>query len=208
MASWLEEEEQKLQLQKERDKEVHESLRKLYDLCERVNKIKKRIDYSWFYFSGPRYTTDSIWDRELGMHVDESAFDSIQIQCSDPEGIFIEVVTTASSGYQREKVHIRKKCTLQDLRNWSEDQILYVLKWLVSGLGVYWGVSDNIPGTTLFDRLLEEREWEEQKKKKEKALLQEKWRKTGCCEICGKELGILERLGVYEETRCKSHREN
>jgi len=196
MANWLEEELQNRALLSRREQEIEESLKTFYDLCVRVNHVMptsltihrlKVAGKSVMHESGQRWDP-IIKHRQRGIH----------ISCLNQDEILIDAVATENS---IETVLVRKKCALQDLSNWPEDQMLLAIQWMM------WksdGIKDSIPGTTEIDLQLE-LERERQIIKKKTALQQDKWRAEGRCEICGEKLGILDKL--INSIRCKRHRE-
>jgi hypothetical protein len=167
MSKWLEDEERKKLL---RDKEislrlkleeaVHTHLRQFYDLCHRVNGFSNdslSIDRLKVECKVSHQTKR---DGHCSLHTEDERR-GIRISCSNQDETFIDLVirTHTRDAYwgsdfpdnpdfssDKEKVVIRKRCALQELVHWREDQILHAIQWMLLKSE---NIKDSIPGTEI-----------------------------------------------------------
>ncbi|MEK6289686.1 MAG: hypothetical protein AABO57_28555 [Acidobacteriota bacterium] len=196
MSKWLEDEEQKKSLKDQeislwvqREEAVHTHLRQFYDLCHRVN--------------GVRYDSLSI-DRlkvecKLSHQIKTDGYQSfhtvderrgIRISCPNQDETFIDVVIkkhsrdvywnddTPPADYSsdEERVVIRNTCTLQELIDWREDQIIHFIQWMLLESEV---IKGSIPGKEIKNELAEA---EAQKAKAEAEQIRTAWERVAATE--------------------------
>lgn len=172
MSNWLEDEEhkkllkdQEISLRVQREEAVHTHLRQFYDLCHRVNGFRHdalSIDRLKVECKRSR---QSRRDGYQSFHtVDE--WRGIRISCPNQDETFIDVVikTHSRDAYwnddvppadyssDKERVVIQNTCSLQELMDWREDQIIQLIQWLLLESEV---IKGSIPGKEIKNELAE-----------------------------------------------------
>lgn len=147
MANWLEEEEHRQSLLLQREEMVRTHLRALYDLCDRVNGVTPgslRM-IGWFIIEGLR-TYWIIPERVRGKR-------RLRLNCQSDSVTFIDAIIDEEdihrfmqdgTSLNREFVVLRTACSLHDLSEWREDQILNAIQWMMLESEA---IKGNIPGT-------------------------------------------------------------
>jgi len=151
MANWLEEEENKLAEEKKRiedlkairdEKEalLNESLKEFFILCDRVNKVKYGLEISKFEVIG---ATTSLKGPNVCSQVgyrDHSVFyklinRGIKFHLGSIEA-FTVIQESLDSVFHRHKefVLFRNLTTDQSIRNWEEEKIINLIRWLLFDL--------------------------------------------------------------------------
>ena len=147
----------------ERAEAVHKHLKTFYELCERVNGVR------YDSLSIDRLKVECKRSRQIktdgyqSFHtVDERR--GIRISCPNQDETVIDVVIKKHSrdvywnddvppadySSDEERVVIRNTCTLQDLIDWREDQIIHLIQWMLLESEV---IKDSIPGTEIKNEL-------------------------------------------------------
>jgi hypothetical protein len=172
MSNWLEAEERKLEARRrellllsEREETVHKHLETFYDLCERVNGVRYNslsIDRLKVECTRSHQTKT---DGYQSFHtVDERR--GIHISCPNQDETFIDVVIKKHSrnvywnddvppadyASDEERVVVRNTCTLQELIDWREDQIIELIQWMLLESEV---IKGSIPGKEIRNELAE-----------------------------------------------------
>jgi hypothetical protein len=155
MANWLEEEELKKSLLLQREEAAHKQPRNFYSLCERVNGVKPNsLSIHRLKVEGQR--TFTIRDTEVdgdGGWSGEQGKRGIQLSCPSQYEIFVDVIINehhssfdrvcGDISTDRKRVVVRRKCNLQALSDWREDQLLNVIQWMMLESDA---IEGNVPG--------------------------------------------------------------
>lgn len=148
MSTWLESEEKKKKdnLQKEecaykKNEYLDENLKKFYDLCKRVNGVRlSSLDISTRAVIGKEFLV-YYEDRCLHDYIRITSKNEIQFNYVESEGFLLDIymneiiddfVYECGHKYTKhQRLLFRKRVTIEDIINWSEEKMLNFIQWLI-----------------------------------------------------------------------------
>lgn len=158
MANWLEAEEQKKRLLLEREESVHTGLERFYGVCSRVNSVRPgSLEINRLTITGtPSYTISKMQDDGDGGRTGTFGSRGLRFDCSHQDHFLLDILTiehhrgfdrvAGDMTYDKEKLLARKKFAFQHLAEWSDDQMLSAVQWILLDSDA---IEECTPGTTV-----------------------------------------------------------
>jgi len=160
MPNWLENEERdksirdetdavRLQVRQQQEAELLRRLASFYRLCERINKVRRdALSVGPLVVEGPIRALTSTAYKDSGGARLTGCRRTVRFGCDGPEGVSVAAVVTEfyeTGGGESSATHhritvSRTVCTLQDISDWSEDEILQTAQWIMNEIPAVGGI--------------------------------------------------------------------